>query len=74
MVDAAIPSLLLEACGKTPDQPVLQQGRAPVGPQVWFSKDGFARIAHRHNRCSREKRGVERIEGALSISGAVSLD
>lgn len=38
MVRTVIPSLLLEACGKTPDQRVLQQWRAPVGPQVWFPR------------------------------------
>jgi len=31
-------SLLAEACGKTPDQPVLLQWRALVGPQVWFPR------------------------------------
>lgn len=72
MVHAAIPSPLLEACGKTPDQPVLQQWRALVGLQVWFSKDGFAGVALPCDRCSRVKTGQERIESALNISGTVS--
>lgn len=66
MVHTAIPcSLFLEACAKIPDRPVLQE-------KVWFPKDGFATAALPCDRCSREK-GNKRLEGALNISGTVSL-
>lgn len=38
VVHTAVPSLLLEACGKTPDEPVLQQWWALLDPQVWFPR------------------------------------